>query len=174
MKTTILIAALLSLSTAVAQDEPQYIGSFFALDPLGKLIPLERQSVTFHAKTRALPGYASVKMIAEIQHGHSPVRVPSDARLIVNGRSPMDPASRFELKILKASKSHREFVMTRAHGTLLGAAAESTLDEGAVPLRFAEYGVRSYVITPQNTLAPGEYAISLRGSVLDLYCFEVQ
>ncbi len=39
--------------------EPQYINSFYAVDANGKLIELERETVTFHSKVRALPGYAS-------------------------------------------------------------------------------------------------------------------
>jgi len=57
--------------------EPQYIDSFYSVDPAGKLMELERQNVTtFHTKTRALPGYATVKMLAEFKPGHSSVRLP--------------------------------------------------------------------------------------------------
>src|SRR5437899_10652453 len=69
--------------------EPQYIDSFYSVDPTGKLMELERQNVTtFHTKTRALPGYATVKMLAEFKPGQSSVRLPPDARFLVKGRIP--------------------------------------------------------------------------------------
>lgn len=43
----------------------------------GKLVELERQTVSFRAKARALPGHASVKMIAEFKPSSSPVRLAS-------------------------------------------------------------------------------------------------
>src|ERR1051326_6540577 len=131
--------------------EPQYIDSFYSVDSAGKLTELERQSVTtFHTKTKALPGYATVKMLAEFKPGRSPVRLTADAKFVVKGRAPIDPASRFELRLLKASKDHREFLMTQGHGTLLGGSATSKLDEGALPVRFEDYGADSYRITPDR------------------------
>jgi hypothetical protein len=63
--------------------EPQYINSFYSVDSAGKLTELERQDVTaFHTKTRALPGYATVKMLAEFKPGHSSVRLPPGARFL--------------------------------------------------------------------------------------------
>jgi len=85
----------------------------------------------------------------------------------------MDPASRFELRLLKASKSHREILMTQGHGTLLGGSATSKLDEGALPVRFEEYGADSYRITPMHPLAAGEYALGSPGFVTQLFCFGV-
>ena len=153
--------------------EPQYINSFYAVDAGGKLIELERQRVTFHAKSKVFPGYASITMTTEFKPGRAPVRLPADAKFIVRGRAPIDPMSRFELKFLKGSKDHREFVMSRTHGTLLGASSTSGLDEGAVPIQFEEYGTGSYRITPDKALVPGEYALTTRGLVTELYCFGV-
>jgi len=155
--------------------EPQYVDSFYSVDSAGQLTELERQNVTtFHTKTRALPGYATVKMLAEFKPGHSSVRLPPDARFLVKGRIPtIDPASRFELRLLKASKGHREILMTQGHGTLLGGSAASKLDEGALPVRFEEYGADSYRITPMPPLAAGEYALGSPGFVTQLFCFGV-
>jgi hypothetical protein len=75
--------------------------------------------------------------------------------------------------LLKGSKDHREFVMSRTHGTILGASSTSGLDEGAVPIRFEEYGVGCYRITPDKSLVPGEYALATRGLVTELFCFGV-
>jgi hypothetical protein len=154
--------------------EPQYINAFYSADSAGKLTELEHQNVTnFHTKTRALPGYATVKMLAEFKPGHSSVRLPANARFVVKGRASIDPASRFELRLLKASKTHREILMTQAHGTLLGGSATSKLDEGAVSVHFEEYGADSYRITPVQPLAPGEYAFGTPGYVTQLFCFGV-
>jgi hypothetical protein len=153
--------------------EPQYINSFYAADISGTLIQLERETVTFHSKVTALPGYASVKMITEFKPGHSPVRMAATVQFIVRGRTSIDPLSRFELRVLKVSKDHREFVMTQGHGSVFGGSATSNPEEGAVSIRFEEYGANSYRITPDKPLPPGEYALSVKGLVSELYCFGV-
>jgi hypothetical protein len=81
--------------------------------------------------------------------------------------------SLYELRLLKVSKDHREILMTLAHGTVVGGTATSKLDEGSLAIRFEEYGANSYRITPEQPLAPGEYALALRGVVTELYCFGV-
>jgi hypothetical protein len=154
-------------------SEPKYINSFYAVDANGTLVELERETVTFHSKVRVLPGYASVKMTTEFKPGRSPVRLAATAQFIVRGRAPIDPLSRFELRALKGSKDHREFVMTQAHGSILGGSATSNPEEGAVAIRFEEYGANSYRITTDKPLAPGEYALAMRGFVSELYCFGV-
>lgn len=153
--------------------EPQYINSFSAIDSSGKLIELERDTVTFRAKSKVLPGYASVKMEAEFKPAHASIRLPSTAQFIVRGRSAINPASVYELRVLKTSKDHRDYVMTQSHGSVFGASATSDPDEGAVPIRFAEYGTNSYRIVPEHLLAPGEYALAFRGVVTEIYCFGV-
>ena len=116
------LAALVSTGTLNAQElrsapvaEPQYINSFLTVDANGKLIDLERQTVTFKTKMKVLPGYASVKMTTQFKPGLSSVRLPATAQFIVRGRTVIDPVSRFELRALKGSKDHREFVMTQGH-----------------------------------------------------------
>ena len=177
-----LTAALISIWTLGAQTElntigppaePQYINSFYAVDASGKLIELERQRVTFRAKSKVFPGYASITMTTEFKPGRAPVRLSTDAKFVVRGRSQIDPLSRFELRLLKGSKDHREFVMSRTHGTILGASSTSGLDEGDIAVRFEEYGIGSYRITPDKPLVPGEYALAARGLASELYCFGV-
>jgi hypothetical protein len=154
--------------------EPQYIDSFHAVDKNGKLTELEHQTVTaFHSKIRALPGYTTVKVLAEFKPSHASVRLPAGAQFVVRGRSPVDPSSRYELRLLKVSKDHREILMTQGHGTIVGGSATSNLNEGALPIRFEEYGANSYRITPNQPLPPGEYALALHGVVTELYCFGV-
>jgi hypothetical protein len=176
-----LLAALILTGTSHSQTnpaptvaEPQYINSFYAVDENGKLIELEHQNVTtFHSKIRPLPGYATVKVLAEFKPAHTTVRLTASAQFVVRGRSSVDPSSRYTLRLLKMSKDHREILMTQAHGTILGGSATSNLDEGAIPIRFEDYGVNSYRLTPERPLAPGEYALALRGVVTELYCFGV-
>jgi hypothetical protein len=154
--------------------EPQYINAFLAVDASGKLTELDHQNVTtFRSKIKALPGYATVKVLAEVKPAHASIRLPARAQFVVRGRSALDPSSRYELRLLKSSKDHREILMTQGHGTMLGGSATSKLSDGALPIRFEEYGGNSYRITPEQPLAPGEYALLLRGVVNDLYCFGV-
>ena len=100
--------------------------------------------------------------------------MPASAKFNVRGRrSPLDPVSRFQLRVLKSSKDRREIVITQGHGSVFGGGATSSMDEGAIPIRFEEYGADSYRITPEHPLPPGEYALALRGMVFELYCFGV-
>lgn len=172
------IAAFVTIGTLTAQNEqsaaePKYLNSFYSVDTSGKLIDLERQTVTFHAHSKILPGYASVKMTTQFKPGISSVRLSATAQFIVRGRASIDPVSRFELRALKGNKDHREFVMTQGHGSVFGGSATSNPEEGAVAIRFEEYGASSYRITPDRPLAPGEYALAVRGLVSELYCFGV-
>jgi len=177
----VILAAFVTVGTLKAQSElstrplaePQYLNSFYALDSDGKLIELERETVAFHTKTKVLPGYASVKMTTQFKPGQSSVRLGASAKFVVRGRAPIDPLSRFELRALKGSKDHREFVMTQGHGSVFGGSATSNPSEGAVAIRFEEYGANSYRITPDKPLAAGEYALAVRGLVSELYCFGV-
>lgn len=154
--------------------EPKYVNSFSAVDSTGRLIELEHENVTtFHSKMKPLPGYATVRVTAEFKPAHSSIRLPANAQFVVLGRSALDPATLYELRILKFTKDHREILTTTAHGTLLGGSGTSRVDEGAIQIRFENYGTNSYKISPQQPLAPGEYALSFRGSVSDLYCFGV-
>jgi len=140
-------------------------------DTNGQLSEIDHQNMTaFRSKLKALPGHATVKVFAEIKPAHSSIRF---AQLVVRGRSSVDLSFRYELRLLKTSKDHREMMMTQGHGTVLGGSATSKLDEGALPIRFEEYSENSYRITPQQPLARGEYALQLRGVVTDLYCFGV-
>ena len=176
LSVTVILTGMLNAQNnkAEAGAEPQYINSFYALGAEGKLIELDHQQVTaIHVKTKPLPGYATVKVLVEFKPAHASVRLSGDAQFVVKGRAPLDPSSRFELRLLKVSKDRREFLMTQAHGTIVGATATTSLDEGAVPIRFEDYGADSYRIVPQQTLSPGEYALGLRGVVTELYCFGV-
>ena len=152
-------------------QEPQYINSFYALTPNGNLMELEFRNVFFHPRSWAVPGYASFKTIADFKPAESPVRLPANAQFVVRGRVDVDPATVYELRRLKGNSNHREFVMSQAHGSIVGGGVK--LDEGEIPLRFAEYGNNSFRIAPVQPLAPGEYALVVRGLYSRLYCFGV-
>jgi hypothetical protein len=184
MKTRVLIAFFVAMAMATgtlkAQNnpdanaqvaEPQYINSFYALTPNGNFIDLEYKNVVLHPKGWAVPGYASVKTVADFKPGQSPTRLPASAQFVVRGRVNVNPATIYELRLLKGSKSHREFVLSQAHGSIVGGAVNP--EEGAIPIRFAEYGSSSFRIIPQQPLAPGEYALVVRGRYSQLYCFGV-
>ena len=65
--------------------------------------------------------------------------------------------------------------MTKAHGTILGGAATSNMDEGAaVRIRLEDgNGVIRIASLPEQPLASGEYALSIRSVVTDLIRFGV-
>jgi hypothetical protein len=184
MKTRVFVAFFVAMAmatgTLMAQNkpdayaqvaEPQYINSFYAFTPNGNLVELEYKDVLLHPKSWAVPGYASVKTVADIKPGQSPIRLPASAQFVVRGDVNVNPATIYELRLLKGSKSHREFVLSQAHGSIVGGAVNP--EEGAIPIRFAEYGSSSFRIIPQQPLAPGEYALVVRGRYSQLYCFGV-
>jgi hypothetical protein len=182
MKTRVLVAFFVTMAMAtgalIAQNnppayvtEPQYINSFYALTPNGNFVDLEYENVVLHPKSWAVPGYASVKTVADFEPGQSPIRLPASAQFVVRGRTNVNPATIYELRLLKGSKSHREFVMSQAHGSIVGGAVNP--EEGAIPIRFEEYGTSSFRIIPQQPLVPGEYALMVRGRYSQLYCFGV-
>jgi len=184
MKTRVLVAFLVAIAMAsgtlkaqnnpdaqVQVAEPQYINSFYALTPNGNFIDLEYRNVVLHPKSWAVPGYASVKMVADLKPGQSPIRLSPSAQFVVRGRVDVNPATIYELRLLKGSKSHREFVLSQAHGSIVGGAVNP--EEGAIPIRFEDYGTSSFRIISQQPLAPGEYALMVRGRYSMLFCFGV-
>lgn len=182
MKIRVLVAFLVTMAMATgtleAQNksgayiaEPQYINTFYALTPNGNFIDLEYRNVMLHPKSWAVPGYASVKTVADLKPGQSPIRLPASAQFVVRGRTNVNPATIYELRLLKASKSHREFVLSQAHGSIVGGAVNP--EEGAIPIRFEQYGGSSFHIIPQQPLASGEYALVVRGRYSQLFCFGV-
>src|ERR1039458_852592 len=184
MKTRVLVAFFVTMAMATgtlkAQNnpdanvqvaEPQYINSFYALTPNGNFIDLEYKNVAFRPKSWAVPGYASFKTVADFKPGQSPIPLPSNAQFVVRGRVDVDPAMVYELRLLKGSERHRELVLSQAHGSIVGGAVNP--EEGAIPIRFEEYGTYSFRIIPAQPLAPGEYALMVRGRYSQLFCFGV-
>jgi hypothetical protein len=114
-----------------------------------------------------------VKMTALIKTSKSPVRVASDSKFVVSGRSQVDPASVFRLRMLKASKNEREYLLTTGHGSIIGGSSTSTMSAGDIPIHFEEYGTHSYRISPEHPLVPGEYALAFGGMPSQIFCFGV-
>jgi len=153
--------------------EPQYLNEFYALGADGQLVALEHQNAVFKSHVKSFVAYATVKSEAELTSAHAPIRLSSNVQLVVKGRLPLDPASRFELRPLEVKGKHREIVLTKGHGSIAGASATSSFDEPGIPLHFEEYGEASYRFAPEKPLVPGEYAISVKGAITNLYCFGV-
>jgi hypothetical protein len=147
-----LLVTLLNMYASKAQTtpspavaEPQYIDVFSTLDPNGKLTELDRQNVTtFRSKVNTLPGYATVKVLAEIKSAHSSIRLPANAQFVVRGRSALDPSFRYELRLLQTSKNHREIMMTQG-GTVPSSAAAPPRTWMSAPSQFDS---RNMVKTP--------------------------
>jgi hypothetical protein len=158
-------------TTPASVAEPRFINSFYGLGDSGTLIELERKAVKLHTKVRAFPGYASYETLSKLNDARSPVRLAPNARFVVRGRSALDPTLHYQLRRLKSGKRYREFIVNRGHGTVFAGAA--TADESAIAIRFEDYGMDSYRITPEQPLAPGEYALAVRGSPSEVYCFGV-
>jgi hypothetical protein len=184
MKTRVLVALFVTMAVAtgtlMAQNnpdayaqvaEPQYIDSFYALTPNGNLIELEYRNVVFRPKSWAVPGYVSFKTVADFKPAQSPIRLPASAQFVVRGMEDVNPATVYELRMLKDSKNHRELVLSQAHGSIVGGGVNP--EEGAIPIRFEEYGNSSFSIVPMQPLAPGEYALMVRGRYSQVYCFGV-
>lgn len=185
MKTRVLVAFFamtmaIATGTLKAQNnpeaydqgaEPEYINSFYALTPTGNFIDLEYRNVVLHPKSWAVPGYASFKMVADLKPSQSPIRLSPSAQFVVRGRANVNPAMIYELRLLKSSRSHREFVLSQSHGSIVG--GEVNPEEGAIPIRFEEYGTSSFRIIPEQPLEPGEYALMVRGRYSQLFCFGV-
>jgi hypothetical protein len=166
--------ALAKAQTPATAVEPKFYNSFYAVDATGKLLELDHQKVTtFHANTKPLPGFASVKVSAEFKPAHAQTRLSPDAQFVVKGRSAVDPSSLYELRALKVAKGHREILMSQAHGTIVGGSVTRKLEEDVLLVRFEEYGENSYRIKPGKPLVPGEYALAVKENITDLYCFGV-
>jgi hypothetical protein len=80
------------------------------------------------------------------------------------------------------TRLYQELIWFGIAGPLFGFAIQKTgsasrimvkLDEGALPVRFEEYGADSYRITPMQPLAAGEYAFGTPGFVTQFLCFGV-
>jgi hypothetical protein len=177
----VLLIPCLAVVAAVGQQvpEPQYSDAFSAFDvSAGKLIALERQTATIHGSVKAL-GYGGIKVAAEFKPGKSPIRFKSGDRPQFVVRSPasafasIDPSTLYVLRALKKKGNKRELVMTESHGPLGLGGAFGNLAEGVLPVTFEKFGEHSLKLLSEEPLRPGEYALSRRSGMMDLFCFGI-
>lgn len=159
--------------------EPQYNDVFAAFDASAlKLIPLERQTATIQGKAK-FGGYGGIKLSSQFKPGKSPVRFRSSdrpqfvVRSIASASASIDPTTLYVLRILRGKGDKRELVMTESHGPLGLGGATSNLAEGVRPVTFERFGEHSLKIMSEEPLPPGEYALSRRFGMTDLFCFGV-
>ena len=161
----------------VSAPEPEFADVFFRLDG-GNLVPLERQTATVRGKAK-FGGYGGIKVASEFKPEKSPVRFKSREQLQFVVRSfaasvsTVDPATLYSLRALTKNGDKRELVMTESHGPLGLGGATSNLAEGVLPVKFEKFGEHSLKIVPGTALPPGEYALSRRAGMMDLFCFGV-
>jgi hypothetical protein len=168
---------LLCAGMTIGQDkpgEPAFNDVFYGL-AAGKLIDLERQAATIHGKAK-YGGFGGIKVASQFSPAKSPIRVTGDGAFIV--RSAMaamavDPNSIYVLRVLAKRGSKRELVMVESHGPLALGGTDSRLAEGVVPVHFERYGDNSLRITSEKPLPAGEYALSKRAGLVDVFCFGV-
>jgi hypothetical protein len=181
MRHIALLIPLFAGIAAVGQQipEPTFNDVFFGLDSAaGKLVPLERQTATIRGKAK-FGGYGGIKVASEFKPGKSPVRFRSGeqpqfvVRSFATAASTFDPNTLYVLRKLKKKGDKRELVMTESHGPLGLGGATSNLAEGVLPVTFERFGEHSLKIAPEKPLPPGEYALSRRAGMMDLFCFGI-
>jgi hypothetical protein len=176
MKIPLLLALACALHAQDAKPDPEYAGVFLALQA-GKLVPLERQAATITGHVRA-GGFGGAKVASEFKPAQSPVRFAAgqDVVFVVRrgpGQDTLDPDTLYVLRSLKAKGKSRELMISNVRGPFLTGGSSSNLAEGVLPVSFEKYGEHSLAIRPVSPLPPGEYALSARFSMTDLFCFGV-
>jgi len=170
----------LALVPAVAQQaaEPQFNDVFFALDQTaGKLVPLERQTATVQGKAK-FGGFGGIKLSSQFKPAKSPIRFKSNERpqFVVRSfaaASTVDPNTLYVLRTLTKRGDKRELVMTESHGPLALGGTTSNLAEGVLQITFEKFGQYSLKVLTEEPIPPGEYALSRRAGMMDLFCFGV-
>jgi hypothetical protein len=178
--TVLLVLFLASIAVAGQQvPEPAYNDVFFGLDlSAGKLVALERQTATVRGKAK-FGGYGGIKVSSEFKPAKSPVRFKRSeqpqfvVRSYAADTSTFDPNMLYVLRTLTKKGDKRELVMTESHGPLGLGGATANLAEGVLPVTFEKFGEHSLKIVSEKPLPPGEYALSHRAGMMDLFCFGI-
>ncbi len=138
--------------------EPEYIGAFFHLDQAtGTLTPLERQSATTSMEVRGL-GFGGAEGFMMVRGERSSVRFKQGQPLqfVVRVASPQsDPLSLVHLVPLEEGDGNRRLSVGRA--SLFGG-AQGGIGDAELPIKATRYGQSSFLISPAQELAGGEYA----------------
>jgi hypothetical protein len=180
MRYIALVIPLLAVAVVVGQQipEPTFNDVFFGLDSsAGKLVPLERQTATIQGKAK-FGGFGGIKVASQFKPGKSPVRFKSveQPQFVVRSfaaNATTDPNALYVLRILKKKGDKRELTMLESHGPLALGGTTSNLGEGVLPVAFEKFGEHSLKIVSEKPLPPGEYALSRRAGMMDLFCFGI-
>jgi len=144
----------------------------------GKLVALERQTSTIRGKAK-FGGYGGIKVASEFKPGKSPVRFKQGerpqfvVRAFAADVSTFDPNTLYVLRTLKKKGDKRELIMLESHGPLALGGTTSNLGEGVLPVAFEKFGEHSLRVVSEKPLLPGEYALSRRAGMMDLFCFGI-
>jgi hypothetical protein len=172
MKTNLVTLFLLVICiTTKAQNdpipEPEYAGNIVLVDGT-KTKPLEKQKVSLKAKAGAtmyVVGVGKVKASNIVTGARSPIRTQQRdsltfiVRVQDNSTDPFNLINIFQLNS-NTNKNQRSIEVASA-GTFSGS---SSNDIDLIPFVAKKYGEKSYILTIQRILIPGEYAITVEGS----------
>lgn len=155
------VAAAVIVGTAVAETtlpEPEYVGDIVAVEgDVGT--PLEKQRTSNRARAGAL----RARSANEIEGTASPVRLTAQPlRFIVrHDTNTVNPTQ--VVNVFRMSVNERRGVRLVETGSV-GAFTSRSMDIDFLSFEGERYGSSSYLITIEEPLAPGEYAITLDGS----------
>lgn len=140
--------------------EPEFIGTFFHLDQAtGTLTPLERQTATASMEIRGL-GFGGAEGYMQVRGERSSVRFQQGQPLhfVVRVASPQsDPLSLVHLVPLEEEDGNRRLSVGRA--SLFGG-AQAGVGDVELPIKASRYGESSFLVSPAQNLAGGEYAFA--------------
>jgi len=162
-----------SQSGMTSLKEPDYIGTFCLRNATtAELTPLERQTGSSVVAVKAM-GFGGAESYIRLNGDRSPIRVKegeaTDFVVLVSSQS-VDPQSVGQLFLLDAVDGSRRLPVARAAS--MGISGRSVAGESQVELRAVRYGKSSFLMTPAEPLAPGEYAFA--GSITGVgFCFGV-
>lgn len=148
-------------SAAATVREPDYIGSFcFRNGATGELAPLARETGSSAIDIKAM-GFGGAETYMRVAGDHSSFRLregePSDFVVLASSQS-VDPQSIAQLVVLDVSGGERRLPVARAAS--MGLSGRGVLSESQIALRAVPYGRSSFLLTPVEPLAPGEYAFA--------------
>ena len=152
-------------------QEPEYLGTFFLLEPgSGKLIRLERQPAAHKVEVHAM-GFGGASSTIEIRGEKSPLRYKEGQKLdfvVLASSQQVDPQGLVEFFFLQPDDGMRKILAGK--GSM--GSSETTMGAAAVPFDASKYGASSFRVTPTELLPPGEYGLSVPGSK-DVFLFGV-
>lgn len=142
-------------------QEPEYLGNFCWRDPkTGDLKPLERQTATSRVRVRAM-GFGGGEGFMEITGEQSPMRFGEgqalDFVVLVSSQND-DPQRLFQLFALDSGDGKRRMSVAKVGS--MGLTSRSSMSDSQIPVKAIRFGRSSFLITPADSLAPGEYALA--------------